>query len=74
MYRPPRRTGNRAGEAGTATADVTPEQLQAHVAERLASFKVPAHVFVQRESLPRGATGKIDKRSIKKATEARLKG
>ncbi len=66
----------RLGEALAATvmvradAEVTVAELQAHVAERLAQFKVPSHVFLQREPLPRIASQKIDKRALKqKAAE-----
>jgi long-chain acyl-CoA synthetase len=68
----------RLGEALAATImirsdeQVTAEALQAHVRERLASFKVPLHVFMQREQLPRIASGKIDKRSLKKQATERL--
>lgn len=41
------------------------EALRAHAAERLAPFKVPAHLWWAEEPLPRGATGKIQKREIK---------
>jgi long-chain acyl-CoA synthetase len=43
------------------------EELQAHVATRLAKFKVPTKIYIQTERLPRGATGKILKREIKDA-------
>jgi acyl-CoA synthetase (AMP-forming)/AMP-acid ligase II len=40
-------------------ATVDPEALRAHVAERLAYFKVPSLWEVRREPLPRNATGKV---------------
>ncbi|MGW2511252.1 class I adenylate-forming enzyme family protein [Streptomyces scopuliridis] len=40
-------------------------ELRAHVGRRLAAFKVPAHVLVQEEPLPRNATGKILKRELR---------
>ncbi|MFN8037690.1 MAG: class I adenylate-forming enzyme family protein [Acidimicrobiales bacterium] len=49
----------RAGQ--TLTAD----DLQTHVAEHLAPFKVPSRVVVVDEPLPRGATGKILKRTLR---------
>ncbi|MFI5309512.1 MAG: class I adenylate-forming enzyme family protein, partial [Polyangiales bacterium] len=70
----------RLGEALAATimlrgdAPITAEDLQAHVASRLAQFKVPTHVFVQRDQLPRIASGKIDKRTLKREAEQRLAG
>ncbi|MDI2031406.1 class I adenylate-forming enzyme family protein [Saccharopolyspora sp. TS4A08] len=44
-------------------ADV--EELREHVRERLAGFKVPAHVVVQEDPLPRTATGKVLKRRLR---------
>jgi long-chain acyl-CoA synthetase len=46
-----------------ATIDI--DQLKAHVGERLAAFKVPAHVFVLPEPLPRNAAGKFLKRELR---------
>jgi long-chain acyl-CoA synthetase len=45
--------------------DLTVEALQAHVAERLAGFKVPSVVRIVHEALPRNAAGKILKREIR---------
>lgn len=47
--------------------DLTVEDLQAHVAERLAGFKVPSVVRIVHEALPRNAAGKILKREIRDA-------
>jgi long-chain acyl-CoA synthetase len=44
---------------------VTEEDLRAFVAERLASFKVPARIWFRDEPLPRNAAGKILKRELK---------
>ncbi|MFV0129422.1 class I adenylate-forming enzyme family protein [Streptomyces sp. HMX112] len=49
-----------------------PEELRAHVAKSLAPFKVPAHVLVQREPLPRNATGKVLKRELRQDVQARV--
>jgi long-chain acyl-CoA synthetase len=46
-----------------ATASV--EELQAHVRERLAAFKVPAHLWIRDEELPRNPAGKVLKRTLK---------
>ena len=51
----------RLREGGT----VTGEDLRAHVASRLAPFKVPAHVWFTDDPLPRGPTGKLQKRALK---------
>lgn len=44
---------------------ITPEELQAFVKERLAAFKVPSKVWISSEPLPRNATGKILKKTLK---------
>jgi long-chain acyl-CoA synthetase len=44
---------------------LTPEELQAHVAAKLASFKVPSRVLVVEKTLPRNAAGKILKRELR---------
>jgi long-chain acyl-CoA synthetase len=68
----------RLGEALGATimvrpgSEVSTEALKAHVAGKLAGFKVPSIFFIQHESLPRVASGKIDKRAVKKAAEEHL--
>jgi long-chain acyl-CoA synthetase len=41
------------------------EELRAHCAARLAAFKVPAHVFVLDEPLPRNPAGKVLKRALR---------
>jgi long-chain acyl-CoA synthetase len=46
-------------------ADVDAAALRTHVAERLAAFKVPAHVEIRREPLPRNPSGKILKRDLR---------
>ena len=45
--------------------DVTEAELQAHVAERLAAFKVPVRIWFRPEPLPRNPAGKILKRDLK---------
>ncbi|OKJ99625.1 acyl-CoA synthetase [Streptomyces sp. CB03234] len=49
------------------------EELRAHVARSLAAFKVPAHVLVQDGPLPRNATGKVLKRDLRPAVQARVR-
>ncbi|MEU5167558.1 class I adenylate-forming enzyme family protein [Streptomyces mutomycini] len=55
----------RVGPGSAVTAD----ELRAHVGRSLAAFKVPAHVLVTREPLPRNATGKILKRELRGAVQ-----
>ena len=47
-------------------ASATEQDLRAHVAERLAAFKVPVKVKFWPETLPRNANGKILKSELKK--------
>jgi long-chain acyl-CoA synthetase len=37
--------------------DLTPEQVQAHVAAHLAPYKVPSRVVIRSERLPRNPAG-----------------
>jgi long-chain acyl-CoA synthetase len=48
-------------------AAASQEELQRHVAARLAAFKVPVRIVLRREPLPRNANGKIMKRELKQA-------
>ena len=50
-------------------AEVTEQELRAHVAEHLAAFKVPIAVKFWHETLPRNANGKILKNELKKLFE-----
>jgi long-chain acyl-CoA synthetase len=45
----------------TATVD----QLTAHCSAALAHYKVPAKIWISPDPLPRGATGKLQKRELK---------
>jgi len=49
----------------TPGSTLTAADLQRHVRERLAAFKVPAHVFFRDEPLPRNPAGKVLKRDLK---------
>jgi long-chain acyl-CoA synthetase len=51
-------------------AQATEAELRAHVAERLAAFKVPVAVKFWHEVLPRNPNGKILKNELKKLFEA----
>ncbi|MFD0022179.1 class I adenylate-forming enzyme family protein [Streptomyces sp. NPDC058382] len=54
-------------------AGTTAEDLRAHVGRSLAAFKVPAHVVLSGEPLPRNATGKILKRELRGPVERRVR-
>jgi len=45
--------------------DITPDGLIAHCRERIAGFKVPRHVELRTEPLPKSAAGKILKRELR---------
>ncbi len=51
---------------------LTPGDVQSHVAEHLARFKVPAYVRVVTDQLPRTGSGKIYKRGIRESLMAEL--
>ena len=55
-------------------AQMTAEALREYLAEHLASFKLPAHVWFRSETLPRIASGKIFKRQLKADYAAELAG
>jgi long-chain acyl-CoA synthetase len=48
-----------------AGATVTAEDLQAHIGERLAPFKVPSRITVSDRPLPRNPAGKVLKRNLR---------
>jgi long-chain acyl-CoA synthetase len=45
--------------------NATVDELRAHVAKRLAAFKVPAYILLRGEPLPRNPNGKILKRQLR---------
>ncbi|MEV6393585.1 class I adenylate-forming enzyme family protein [Streptomyces sp. NPDC051907] len=50
------------------------DELRAHVGKALAAFKVPAHVLLRDEPMPRNATGKILKRELRGSVERAVLG
>jgi acyl-CoA synthetase (AMP-forming)/AMP-acid ligase II len=46
-------------------AELTEDDVRSHVASRLAAFKVPTHVWLVDEELPRNASGKVLKRELR---------
>jgi len=46
-------------------AALTEDDVRAQVATRLAAFKVPAHVWITADELPRNASGKVLKRQLR---------
>ena len=66
---PDARLGEVVGTAVWITDEsVTTEELSKHAAKSLAKFKVPLpiNIFIHREALPKGATGKLDKKGLRK--------
>jgi len=55
---------------------VTTAELSAHAASQLAKFKVPLaeHIFIHTEELPKGATGKLDKKGLRAKYSEAIKG
>ena len=47
-------------------AKLNPEEVKQHVASRLAAYKVPQHVHVRTESLPKNPAGKMLKNALKR--------
>ena len=64
---PDERLGEVVGAASVLKegAELTTSELSAFLADHLASFKIPAHVWFRAEQLPRIASGKIFKRQLK---------
>jgi acyl-CoA synthetase (AMP-forming)/AMP-acid ligase II len=57
-----------------AGAALSEEELRAHLAKRIASFKIPSVIEWRREPLPRNPAGKILKRELRDAlAKARAK-
>ena len=69
----------RLGETVAAAVMVTPTELltvgdiQSYVGEHLARFKVPEHVWIYEDHLPRTASGKIFKRGLRDEVLEKMK-
>ena len=53
-----------AGIQIKAGHEMTPEDLQSFLTDHIAKFKIPQHIWLQSEPLPRGATDKVDRRAL----------
>merc|ERR1719384_2867408 len=74
---PDQRLGEVVGVAVWPQASVTPAELSAHTAAgKLAKFKVPLqeHIFILDGELPKGATGKIDKKGLREKYAGMMAG
>jgi len=52
--------------------ELSEQELRDFLRTRLAKFKIPALIWIQKESLLRGGTGKIHKRGMKEEKLAEL--
>ncbi|MFK7976897.1 MAG: class I adenylate-forming enzyme family protein [Halioglobus sp.] len=55
-------------------AALTEDELRLFLKEQIAAFKIPAHIWIRTEQLPRIASGKIFKRELKASYAAELAG
>lgn len=64
---PDERLGEVVGAAVWCTGDVQAAELSAHAAKHLSKFKIPEpkNIFLLKQELPKGATGKIDKKGLR---------
>jgi len=72
---PDKRLGNTVGCAVWLQEEATPEDLIKSLSGQLAPFKVPAakHIFFYETELPKGPTGKIDKKGIREKWSQEIK-
>jgi long-chain acyl-CoA synthetase len=71
---PDERLGEEVAATVYAIGNVTPEELRLFLEPRLGKFQIPRYITIEREPLPRGATGKIMKKDIRRDAAARLTG
>lgn len=62
---PDERLGEEVGATVYAQAELDEQMLRAFLADQLAKFKIPAHIQITHEQLPRIASGKIFKRQLR---------
>ena len=65
---------SRSGVLHDHQQDADADELRGFLQDHLAKFKIPAHVWFQREKLPRIASGKLFKRELKAKYAAELSG
>lgn len=58
--------GETVGMVAKVVNEIDKEELLRFMAERLAAYKLPEHIWLTREELPRNAVGKLLKAEIKK--------
>lgn len=62
---PHERLGETVGALIQVREEVSVEALQAFLKAHIAHFKIPKHIWMQTDPLPRGATDKLDRRGIR---------
>ncbi len=65
-------SGDEVAAAVTIRKPVSPDEIRQWCAHRLASFKVPKHVFVE-QALPKSVTGKIQKHIVREEMMKKLR-
>jgi len=73
---PDERLGEVVGCAIWRQGDATTAEIAQHAASTLAKFKIPLaeHIFFHDEELPKGATGKLDKKGLRDHYSKAIKG
>merc|ERR1712217_154000 len=73
---PDERLGEVVGAAIWLQGDATAADICQHCAGKLAKFKVPEaqNIFFHSEELPKGPTGKLDKKGLREKYAASIKG
>ncbi len=69
---PDERLGEEVGATLYCRPGASPETLREFLAKSLASFKIPRHITIRDEPLPRTASGKIFKRGLRAEAAERL--
>ena len=69
---PDARLGEEVGATLYAQADLDIAEIQTQLAAHIAKFKIPRYIHLQTEPLPRIASGKIDKRTLRSIATSRL--
>ena len=69
---PDARLGEEVGATLYAPADLDIAEIQTQLAAHIAKFKIPRYIHLQTEPLPRIASGKIDKRTLRSIATSRL--
>jgi acyl-CoA synthetase (AMP-forming)/AMP-acid ligase II len=67
------RLGEVVGACVQLRGEATAEEIKAWLADHIARFKIPEHLWLQAGPLPRGATDKIDRRGLARACIATMK-